>query len=201
MLVNMIESGSHPLAPTSATGSSNIWPSLGNRSAHQAGWGERHAPSGLHPTTLEYLTQPATRQKFIWLAEECRHDQVIKKLQSFSHLKIVNTPEAASLALLDHISDLNILSRLPVGRENGLDSPATVIIQVEEIYEHEGVSFADLESGKQRNLNPVPLPRTFWHFRERASSSAETGLDVVFTSPTSKFTLPRTIKVAYPKFY
>ncbi len=201
MLVNMIESGRPALTPTGAGSPSHLWTSLGNRSAHQAGWGQRHAPSSLHPTTLEYLAKPAMHQQFIWLADECRNDDVVEKVKSFPQLKIVSSPEAANLALLDHISDLNTLSRLPVGRANGLDSPATVIIQVEKIYEYEGVSFADPESGITRNLNPVPLPRTFWHFRERVSYSHETGLDFVFTAPTSLYALSRSIQVVYPKFY
>lgn len=201
MLVNMIKSQDQ-LSISNGTGSApQHWPFLGNRSVHQAGRGARHAPSGLHPATLEYLAVPDTRQKFVWFAEECRHNQVVEKLAGFSHLKIVNTPEAADIALLDHVSNLNILSRLPVGKGNGLNGSATVIIQVEEIYEYDGVSFRDPDTGRMKNLNPVPLPRTFWHFRERVSSSIDTGLDFMFTSPTSLYRLPRSIQVVFPSNY
>lgn len=201
MLVNMIESQDPPLAQTGPHIASHPYPFLGNRSVHQAGRGTRHAPSGLHPATLKYLAAPAAQQKIIWLAEECRHDQVVQRLTGFPHLKLVGTPEAADIALLDHVSNLNILSRLPVGSGDDLNSSATVIIQVEEIYEYDGVSFTDPKCGRVKNLNPVPLPRTFWHFRERASSSCDTGLDFVFTSPTALYRLPRSIQVVSPSFY
>jgi phosphonate C-P lyase system protein PhnH len=157
-------------------------------------------PEGLLPETVRYLfthSNPATR---VWLAEECRNNFSVDYLRRHIHCPVTEIPEAAKFAVLDHISDLNILSRLTVGTDEIPFAATTVIVQVEDISELDGVSFNDPITGYERKLNPLPLPVTFWQFRERASSSWQTGLDFVFTSPDTTFLLPRSLEIRYQKF-
>jgi alpha-D-ribose 1-methylphosphonate 5-triphosphate synthase subunit PhnH len=150
-------------------------------------------PPPLAPATAGACLALFDSETPVWL--QARGDAVPDYLRFHCDCPIVDAPGAARFAVVHDVAAMPVLQAFDPGTDEFPDRSATVIVQVLDLIEGEGVVLSGPGIRNRARLDVRGLRADFWDEWRDNTRRFPRGVDVIFTAGTRLAALPRTTQI------
>lgn len=131
----------------------------------------------------------------VWLDAPLADSGAVDYLRFHCGCSFVEATHEADFAVVATPQTMPALDEFKQGTAEFPDRSTTLIIQVPELVQGEGLRLSGPGIQGEARLRIEGLPDRFWEEQERNHKSFPLGVDMVFATPTAVAALPRTTKV------
>lgn len=150
-------------------------------------------PPPLAPATAAACLTLLDAETPVWL--QARGDTVPGYLRFHCNSPIVDAPGMARFAVIQDVAAMPVIQAFNPGTDEHPDRSTTLIVQVQDLVEGEGVVLAGPGIRSRVRIDVLGLSPDFWDEWSENARLFPQGVDVIFAAGTRLAALPRTTQV------
>jgi alpha-D-ribose 1-methylphosphonate 5-triphosphate synthase subunit PhnH len=152
----------------------------------------------LEPATTSICLALADLESPLWFSPEQNLNTKLRDYFAFhTGSPIILDPVQATFAVITHFESMPPLNCFSLGTAESPENSTTVILQVSELSQSQGVRLTGPGIESARFLNIPECPEMFWQQRQDLRHVFPQGVDIVFTCGDRLAALPRSTKVEF----
>lgn len=156
--------------------------------------GPLDVPSPLHAAAAAVCLALVDFETSLWLDAKARTSAAVEYLRFHSGAVVVDTPAAASFALIADAASMPALAEFPQGTDEEPERSATLIVQVARLDATDGRRLTGPGIAAEARLRAGGLPPTFWTDIRDNHAAFPRGVDLMLVAGARLAALPRTTR-------